>query len=66
MVCVTHDDELGLLCSCSTPCRADYFCALLLHVLHSPSCPVLLQLWRISDLLYLPEDQVVAELEAHR
>jgi hypothetical protein len=27
---------------------------------------VLLQLWRISDLLYLPEDEVVAELEAHR
>jgi hypothetical protein len=26
----------------------------------------LLQLWRISDLLYLPEYQVVAELEAHR
>ncbi|WIA34025.1 hypothetical protein OEZ86_012406 [Tetradesmus obliquus] len=25
-----------------------------------------LQLWRISDLLYLPEEQVVAELEAHR
>jgi hypothetical protein len=24
------------------------------------------QLWRISDLLYLPEEQVVAELEAHR
>jgi hypothetical protein len=29
-------------------------------------CCLLLQLWRISDLLYLPEDQVVAELEAHR
>jgi hypothetical protein len=28
--------------------------------------PFLLQLWRISDLLHLPEDQVVAELEAHR
>lgn len=25
-----------------------------------------LQLWRISDLLYRPEDEVVAELEAHR
>lgn len=24
------------------------------------------QLWRISDLLYLPEEQVVQELEAHR
>ncbi len=26
----------------------------------------MLQLWRINDLLYLPEDQVVQELEAHR
>eukprot|EP00878_Enallax_costatus_P047663 GHUV01058684.1.p1 GENE.GHUV01058684.1~~GHUV01058684.1.p1 ORF type:complete len:188 (-),score=33.53 GHUV01058684.1:108-671(-) len=25
-----------------------------------------LQVWRISDLLYRPEDEVVAELEAHR
>jgi hypothetical protein len=27
---------------------------------------LLVQIWRISDLLYLPEEQVVAELEAHR
>jgi hypothetical protein len=31
-----------------------------------PRRTFLLQIWRISDLIYKPEEEVVAELEKHR
>ena len=31
-----------------------------------PKLPACLQLWRISDLIYRPEEEVLAELEQYR
>jgi hypothetical protein len=65
-----------LLCCCCCSCGASVTCCtmpfLQSNAYYCSACMrflavlLSLQLWRISDLLYLPEDQVVAELEAHR
>lgn len=44
-------------------------CLVVLHLLPNPPPTTFLphpQLWRISDMLYRPEEEALAELEEHR